>query len=101
MDGRKGSSDLLRQQKALGRNSLCFGALMTTLTEVEAILSSGPLTDLNEGAGETSVLPETSNFREVQGSATHLETVRKFQYKKRHVDHFWKRWRPEYLLELR
>lgn len=48
-----------------------------------------------------TVLPETSSSNDHPGWATHKETAGKFQYQKIIMEHFSKRWRSEYLLELR
>lgn len=102
-------------KKVLGRSSLCFEALTTVLAEVEAMVNSRPLTYLYSEVGEPSVitpahfligqsltvLPETSLSNDRPGCVTQKETARQFQYRKIIMEHFWKRWRSEYLLELR
>ena len=104
-------------RKMIGQAKFSYDEMYTAIVEVEAIINSRPLTFLNSSDTEepltpshllvgrrllslpdnlTCLTPEDEDF-EVTGEllrrrAKHLNSV---------LNHFWKRWSREYLLELR
>ena len=104
-------------RKMIGQAKFSYDEMYTAIVEVEAIINSRPLTFLNSSDTEepltpshllvgrrllslpdnlTCLTPEDEDF-EVTGEllrrrAKHLNSV---------LNHFWKRWSKEYLLELR
>ncbi|XP_069105792.1 uncharacterized protein [Argopecten irradians] len=107
-------------RKVLGRAYVNYDLLMTVITEIEAILNDRPLTYIGADVTELSPLTpshllygrrinsvlyplqdtedENDNFFDMD---THRilnkEMDRRFQL----IEHFWKRWRQEYLTSLR
>ncbi|XP_050043628.1 uncharacterized protein [Dermacentor andersoni] len=100
-------------RKVLGRSSLSFEELTTVLYEVEAVINSRALTFIYDDAQEpeplspahflvgrklTTLLPHLLPD-EIPGGGMHLS--RRWKYRTAMADSFWRRWRKEYLLELR
>lgn len=95
-------------------NSYCnFEELTTILIEIEAVINSRPLTYVYTEANEPEPL-SPSHFLIGQrltalpdsGSATetaqpHGQLNRRWRYRQRMVDQFWRRWQKEYLTSLR
>lgn len=98
-------------RKTLGSAKLTHDELLTVLTEVEATLNSRPLTYSYQEAGEEVLTPshllygrrlismpddivEPPDARAVDHNA-------RFRYLSTRLQHFWKRWRREYLTDLR
>ncbi|XP_064479339.1 uncharacterized protein LOC135392562 [Ornithodoros turicata] len=101
-------------RKILGRQCLTFEEMTTILHEVEAMVNSRPLTFLHSSPEEPSALtpahlllgktltalPEQPGAVSVPTS--HRTSVnRKWIHRQKLADQFWKRWKKEYLLELR
>ena len=104
-------------KKVIGKMKLSYDELSTVLTEVEATLNSRPLTyvsleDLDEPLIPSHLLvghrlknlPDHSICHEdpvyvPQSSAPVLS--KRMKHLSQVLDHFWKRWRREYLAELR
>ena len=105
-------------KKTIGRAVLSYDELLTALTEVEMILNSRPLSyvsteDLEEPLTPSHLLtgrrllslpdcalrPKTDLDDDLDISPTHL--TNRMKYLNKTLDHFWRRWRLEYLLELR
>ena len=101
-------------KKSVGTASLTYDELSTLVTEIEAVLNSRPLTyvsmdDLEEPLTPSHLLlgyrilslpdPPLSDEPSYDESASDL--TRRMRHLLRTSEHFWKRWRKEYLLELR
>ena len=100
-------------KKQLGNARLAYEELMTLLCEVEAVLNSRPLTfvyaeDVEEALTPSHLLigkrlltlPSFQVVSEVPSSSRETVT-RRVRFQRNLADHFWKRWRKEYLLSLR
>ncbi|KAG0427907.1 hypothetical protein HPB47_025082 [Ixodes persulcatus] len=100
-------------KRCLGRNSLSYEELTTVPLQVEAALNSRPLTYLSSEPDDLQALTP-SHFLlgkraislplEVEPtslSSTPVDLRRRAQVWKRTLEHLWKRWRKEYLLQLR
>ena len=97
-------------RKAIGRNSLTYDELVTLTTEVEAVLNSRPLTYIN--SEDVNLEPLTPlhllvGFRILTTDCTPSEQdhevsmTRRMIHLQRVLNKFWKRWKHEYLCELR
>ena len=101
-------------KKSVGRASLTYDELLTLVTEIEAVLNSRPLTyvstdDLEEPLTPSHLLlgyrvlslpdPTLSNDPDYDESANDLG--RRMKHLLKTSEKFWKRWKKEYLLELR
>jgi len=101
-------------RKAIGRNCLTYDELLTLVTEVEAVLNSRPLTyvsseDLEEPLTPSHLLvgyrimtlpnPSVSDDSDYPDSARDLS--HRMSHLTRVLQKFWKRWKKEYLSELR
>ncbi|XP_064470123.1 uncharacterized protein LOC135384870 [Ornithodoros turicata] len=100
-------------RRILGRQCLTFEEMETLLHEVEAVVNSRPLTFLHSTPDEPAALtpahlligrtltalPEKPSH-EVQ-SSTAQSSIRRWRHKQKIADMFWRRWKQEYLLELR
>lgn len=103
-------------KKVVGRASLTYDELLTVLTEVEMILNSRPISyisteDVEEPLtpshlligrriiGLPNVLLSDSDLNDWQPSPQCV--TRRMDHLNTTLDHFWRRWTHEYLLELR
>ena len=106
-------------KRTIGNSKLSYDELQTAVTEVELVLNSRPLSyvlteDLEEPLtpshlitglrllslqGVTSKQPEDPDYQVAPSSPTDLS--RRMQHFNRILNHFWMRWRREYLTELR
>ncbi|XP_064479234.1 uncharacterized protein LOC135392454 [Ornithodoros turicata] len=100
-------------RKVLGRQSLTFEEMMTVLQDAEASINSRPLTYLHASPDEPAALtpahlligrrlvalPNGQDQAPPRSTVTDLS--RRWRYRQRVSDHFWKRWRTDYLLHLR
>ena len=100
-------------RKVLGNAKLRQDEHSTVLTEIEGILNTRPLTYLYDELEEaltpshlihgyrlSSLAEGTSNKKDLFDSSHNILTKR-FLYLSRQISHFWKRWRKEYLVDLR
>lgn len=102
----------LSLKKAIGSRFLHFDELATTLTEIEAVLNSRPLTHVYDEPGEPeplcpsffltgrrlTTLPSMGR-RDVDGVPTDIG--RAWTLRQQTTEAFWRRWTREYLAELR
>ena len=102
-------------RKAIGNARLTYDELMTSVTEVEMILNSRPLSYLSSEDIEEPLTPShllvgyrvlslpDPMMSTTSGNLDHTAThrARRMKHLKKTVDDFWKRWRTEYLLGLR
>ena len=99
-------------KKVLGRSCLTYEEIQTTLTEIEAVINGRPLTYVYEESDEPHPLTPShfligkhiNNLPDIRYSAEPNSNKRIRTKHLRYweqVNHFWTRWRTEYLLELR
>ncbi|XP_054708996.1 uncharacterized protein LOC129218696 [Uloborus diversus] len=100
-------------KKVLGRSCLSYEEIQTTLTEIEVVINGRPLTyvydEINEPFPLTPshfLIGKRPNFfpdiPSVAEPKSNKKTLTKLlRYRDQILNHFWKRWRTEYLLELR
>lgn len=100
-------------RKTLGSSSLGFEELSTTLSEVEAMLNSRPLTHVYTEPNEPeplcpalfltgrrlTSLPNLQRQEIATLSSSHLQEI--LSNRGKLLNQFWKRWTNEYLKELR
>ncbi len=100
-------------KKTLGNARMAYGELLTVLIEVETTLNARPLTYIYDEVGYEPLTPfHLMHGRrlnqladEVDFKVDDLEDstayTRRFRYLIKKLDHFWSRWRHEYLIDLR
>lgn len=103
-------------KKTMGRTSLTYEELLTIVTEVEAILNSRPLSYVTVDDIEEPLTPShlicgrrllnlpDSTEKGTQDDDQEVSTSdlsRRMKHLSNLMNHFWLRWRNEYLLELR
>ena len=105
-------------RKVLGRSFVSVDVLNTVITEVECISNDRPLTYVSSDPldedplspshllyGRTIVaLPYPSNVRDSSGSTkdlNHYSANKRYNAQSQCIQHFWSRWRKEYLTSLR
>ena len=100
-------------KKILGKSCLTYEEIQTVLTEIEAVINARPLTYVYEENDEPlplspshfligrriNSLPDISDSTVPRSNKRTLTKM--FRYREQVLNHFWKRWRKEYLLELR
>lgn len=106
-------------RKTIGKAKLTYDELSTALTEVEMIINSRPLSyvsteDVEEPLTPSHLLvgrrvlslPDTTFYHKMGDDnynveLTHDSLSRRMDHLNKTLNHFWKRWRAEYLLQLR
>lgn len=101
-------------KKTLGKSRLTFDELATVLVEVEAVLNSRPLTYLYSDDIEEPLTPPhlmivrqllTLPVGPVQldnpDYGDHKTVSKRSRYLANGIQHFWQRWKHEYLVDLR
>ena len=101
-------------KKVIGRATLTHEELLTVVIEIEMILNSRPLSyitqdDLDEPITPSHILigrrltslPDDVCCNEDEFTVTPPTLTKRMEFINRQLNHFWSRWRKEYLLELR
>ena len=104
-------------RKTIGRARFSFDELHTVIVEIEGIINSHPISYLNSDDVEPLTpshllvgrrilnLPDSLTGYEEEGDEDFEVTDEVLQKRAKHLsrvlNHFWKRWSKEYLLELR
>ena len=102
-------------KKIIGKATLSYDELLTVVTEVEMVLNSKPLSYLSSEDIEEPLTPShlligrrvlslpsyAPHQYEEDLEVSHSSLTRRMKYLDLTLDHFWKRWQTEYLLELR
>ena len=105
-------------RKMVGQASLNHDELVTAVTEIESIINSRPLSYVSAGDTEEPLTPSHLLIgRRVLNLPDHLgyscdpgdedfdidstQLMRRMKHLSNTLNHFWKRWRSEYLAELR
>ncbi|GBN01752.1 hypothetical protein AVEN_106874-1 [Araneus ventricosus] len=99
-------------RKILGRALVSFEELQTILAEIESIINSRPLTYVyNEPFPLTpanfltgrrlTALPNWSGKRNIELFKGKKELIKRYLYREKILNIFWKRWKREYLLQLK
>ena len=96
--------------KVLGKALLSYQELATVLTRIEAVINSRPLTTVSDDIRDlTPITPAhlalgRSLFSlpdvEDEVSANKSTTRQRYLYQQKLINHFWQRWRGEYLQQL-
>ncbi|XP_055944124.1 uncharacterized protein LOC129975174 [Argiope bruennichi] len=101
-------------KKIIGKSSLSFKELETIFLEIEAIVNSRPITYMYNEPSEPSPLTPShfligkrlASLPVIQSKIEELNVNRdsltkRIKYQQTILNHFWNRWRKEYLLNLR
>ena len=95
-------------KKTLGKSRLSFDELQTCFHEVELILNSRPLHTLFDDEFEDVLTPNHLLYGRklnISNERDHIvnvsNTSKRFIYLNSVIEHFWDRWRFDYLLSLR
>ena len=102
-------------KKAIGPSCLTFDELVTLVTETEAVLNSRPLTYVSTEDLEEPLMPShlicgyrilslpdvPFNEDDEDYGVSVSDLTRRARHLKKTLDKFWRRWKREYLLELR
>ena len=99
-------------KKTLGKGRLTYEEFLTVLVEIEAVINNRPLTYIDEDDLEQPLTPshlfcgrrtidKPETIRKAHVELTKKEAVRRNKYLNVIVEKFWKRWKDEYLVELR
>ena len=102
-------------RKVLGRSKFSYEELLTILAEIEMVLNSRPLTYVTTDDSDEPLTPShllvgrrQMNFpdhlvvnHKVDSEGEDSQLSARLKHLNRSLDAFWRRWRREYLLELR
>ena len=103
-------------KKIIGKAVLSYDELLTAVTEVEMILNSRPLSyisteDIEEPLTPSHLLvgrrvlslpdPAHSQIEDDDLEISGNRLTKRMRYLNRTLNHFWRRWKAEYLMELR
>ena len=99
-------------RKILGKAQLTYEELLTVITEIEGVLNSRPITYVYTDVEEEPLtpshlimgrrlvtLPKERDLSDEEDTETTLH--RRARYLSKLLEHFWKRWSREYLVDLR
>ncbi|GBL80190.1 hypothetical protein AVEN_29166-1 [Araneus ventricosus] len=98
-------------KRILGKSSLTYEELYTVLVEIQAVINSRPITYLYSNVNEPDPL-SPSHFltgskltvlpsRNAMPKSSKSDLIKRWKHRLLLLDHFWKRFYKEYLLELR
>ena len=102
----------------IGRTQISFDALATTLAEIESVINSRPLSYVSAGDIEEPLTPShlivgrrihslpdhlchLDDLQDEEFSLDETQLTRRMKHLANVLNHFWNRWRSEYLSELR
>ncbi|XP_057297390.1 uncharacterized protein LOC130627797 [Hydractinia symbiolongicarpus] len=96
-------------KKTLHNTRLSYEELLTVLAEIQAVINNRPLTFLYENIGEQPLAPNHLLFgRKINLEASHIDSdenekdlCQRYDHLQRIINHYWNRWKCEYLTELR
>ena len=98
-------------KKVMKNRKLTYEELLTVLTEIEAVINNRPLTYIDEEDFDQILTPshlfcgrrtlENATESSVSIDLDRPDMVRRNKLINAIIGHFWKRWRNEYLIELR
>ena len=104
-------------RKMVGQSRLTYDELLTSVTEVEMILNSRPLTYISASDMDEPVTPShlilgkrlmtlpdyfaLTDSEDYSPDSSRLTLTKRLRYLGTVLEHFWNRWKKEYLLELR
>ncbi|XP_057302253.1 uncharacterized protein LOC130636526 [Hydractinia symbiolongicarpus] len=96
-------------KKTLHNTRLSYEELLTVLAEIQAVINNRPLTFLYENIGEQPLTPNHLLFgRKINLEASHIDSdenekdlCQRYDHLQRIINHYWNRWKCEYLTELR
>ena len=104
-------------KKTISRAKLTYDELLTSLIEVEMVINSRPLTYVSPDDLQEPLMPAHLMGKQIRClpdviccgddpddedvNLTHDYLTRRMKYLNVVLNHFWKRWQMEYLLELR
>ncbi|XP_057299540.1 uncharacterized protein LOC130630164 [Hydractinia symbiolongicarpus] len=96
-------------KKTLHNTRLSYEELLTVLAEIQAAIKNRPLTFLYENIGEQPLTPNHLQFgRKINLEASHIDSdenekdlCQRYDHLQRIINHYWNRWKCEYLTELR
>ena len=103
-------------RKTLGNAGLSYEDLLTELIEIDSILNSRPMTYVSTDDYKEPVTPshlvygrkllslpiaDNSEEKDENGEPSASNINRQQRHLQKPLDHYWRRWKNEYLLELR
>ena len=100
-------------KKAIGLRKISFEELNTILIEVEAVVNNRPLVYVEENDQDEILTPShlfcgrrtmdraTNTSPEIKMDLLRDDVISRTKHINASIDHFWKRWSKEYLVELR
>ncbi|KAK6172490.1 hypothetical protein SNE40_016128 [Patella caerulea] len=95
-------------KKSLGTSRLTYEELLTLIIQIEGVLNSRPLTYLCDDGGEPLTPSQLvigrrllSEPNAVTPEVINPDSYARSKYLKTVLDHFWNRWRREYVTDLR
>ena len=100
-------------KKAIGLRKLTFEELNTILIDIEAVVNSRPLVYVEENdldqiltpshlfCGRRTMDRETKLSPEIKMDLLRDDVIKRTKHISASIDHFWRRWSKEYLVELR
>nr|XP_047137485.1 uncharacterized protein LOC124813988 [Hydra vulgaris] len=94
-------------RKVIANARLTYEELLTILAEVEAVVNNRPITFTYNKPGDTPLTPNhllygrTLNFLAIEDDNIEYNLNARSAYISNILNHYWKRWRDEYVIKLR